>query len=602
MRLRCAATWLAVAYALVPVACGSSDDPASPNPPGDAPSAGANSNSNENDVGDSDGNSNASNTANENSNQTSNGNKNANNNGNTDPVEEPRSSTAPLVTLNGREVVVDGKPFSIKGVCWSPVPKGRGVDGIDFAGAVDQDAPMLAEAGINLVRTYSPITDTAVLDTLWENGIYVAMTVFNVTSETNATITSYVDAVKDHPAVLLWLVGNEWNYNLLYGSAGSISETVKALQRASAHIQTLDDRPVATVYGSLPSVSTITDLPDVDIWGLNVYSSISFFSLFTDWESRSSKPMFLAEYGADAYNAISGMVDVDSQAEATRALTLEIINADVRNGGVAFGGTIFEWNDEWWKAPGSNSVQDAGGIAPGGGPYPDNTFNEEFWGIVDIDRNPRPAYFRLQELYLNRVANSGFEAVTNDAPDAWLSFGAAFNPFEAIEYTEYSIQADGANIGPSSQSFVGFGGSQALKTVGRRYEDAGSVVRTLATVFQQFSSIPAGADLLLSGHFQITSIDPPTAEERAYLVIKCFNADFSQELCGAGGARSMFVTNLSAMDAWQELSVSVSDLPASVVVVQAGVEFEQCLSGTCQSADVGGSVYWDDLVFTWEQL
>merc|ERR1719450_1559576 len=152
--------------------------------------------------------------------------------------------------------------------------------------------------------------------------------------------------------------------------------------------------PIASVYGELPSVETIARLPEVQVWGINYYDMDSFSDLFDRWSARSSLPMFLGEYGADAYNALTGGIDEAAHAHATRRLTTEILDrSSVRAGGVCAGGLIFELTDEWWKDDaGSPHAQDIGGIAPGGGPYPDRTFNEEWWGLLTINRIPREAY------------------------------------------------------------------------------------------------------------------------------------------------------------------------------------------------------------------
>jgi hypothetical protein len=122
-------------------------------------------------------------------------------------------------------------------------------------------------------------------------------------------------------------------------------------------------------------------------------------------------------YGADAFNALPDVnsYDPQSQAAATVKLGTQIVEASTKRaarvlsssggdaalsavGGVLSGGFIFEWADEWWKADGRWEEQDTGGIAPGGGPFPDLTFNEEYWGLVDIDRNTRAAYTAYTDL------------------------------------------------------------------------------------------------------------------------------------------------------------------------------------------------------------
>jgi hypothetical protein len=142
-------------------------------------------------------------------------------------------------------------------------------------------------------------------------------------------------------------------------------------------------------------------MPEIDLWGINAYRGIGFGTLFSDWSMLSDKPMFLAEYGADAYNANTASYDPQSQEQAVVALTQEIaMNSRVFGDGPCVGGAVFEWADEWWKdSSGSAAQQDVGGIAPGGGPFPDQTFNEEWWGIVDIDRVPRPAYDGLSSVF-----------------------------------------------------------------------------------------------------------------------------------------------------------------------------------------------------------
>ena len=305
------------------------------------------------------------------------------------------------IRIDGRRIVVDGQPYHVRGVCWNPVPRGATHPaGLDYEGLAPVDVPLMEAAGINTVRTYEPLLDRAVLDRLWAAGIRVLDTVYPYGGDPASVVSARVEAVRDHPAILGWVLGNEWNYNGLYVDL-SHAESLARVNEAAALVKAADSsRPVVTVYGELPSAETVAAMPDIDVWGINAYRGIGFGDLLTVWAGRSEKPMFLAEYGADAYNTLTGSYDPESQATAVRALTEELLAASsaLTPDGVTLGGTLFEWSDEWWKA-GNPDVQDVGGAAPGGGPYPDQTFNEEFWGVVDVERATRPAYDELRALY-----------------------------------------------------------------------------------------------------------------------------------------------------------------------------------------------------------
>lgn len=330
---------------------------------------------------------------------------------NDEPQEAGASGIEPVggVSVVGREVYVNGAPFHIRGVNWNPVPKGAvHPEGLDYAGFADRDIALMQAAGINAVRTYERLEDHAVLDKLYAAGIYVFSTVYGWWQDDASVVTQRVDAAKEHPAIVAWVIGNEWNYNQLYSDGQlSLEQTRDRLKEVAALIKAADPtRPVSTIWGGTAGLGEMVDaMPEIDVWGINAYQGRDNASVFDAWQSISEKPMYLGEYGVDAWDSRGeGHENLAAHEEAVGALTQQLIdNYTDGSSGVALGGFIFEWSDEWWKdAAGSPAVQDKAGIVPegSGGPYPDGVFNEEYWGLVDIDRNPRPAYNALAELYL----------------------------------------------------------------------------------------------------------------------------------------------------------------------------------------------------------
>ena len=161
----------------------------------------------------------------------------------------------------------------------------------------------------------------------------------------------------------MWVVGNEWNYNGLYHGMSPAAARDRVRDVVNLIKDTDATRPVATIYGEMPDPLVICSLPNVDVWGLNV--SRDRLATFQWWQQRSRRPMFLSEYGADAYNSHVMSEDQASQAEATIVLTNQINANSTLQGGVCSGGAIFEFADEWHKdQSGDPNTHDTSGNAP----------------------------------------------------------------------------------------------------------------------------------------------------------------------------------------------------------------------------------------------
>ena len=118
------------------------------------------------------------------------------------------------VKIENNTMVVNGESFYMKGICYHPVKIGKTKRSFDN---LDDDIILMKEAGINTIRVYEPIDDINVLDKLANAGIKVVISFgynqkgkFDIVS---GTFINYVRKYKNHEAILMWELGNEYNYN-----------------------------------------------------------------------------------------------------------------------------------------------------------------------------------------------------------------------------------------------------------------------------------------------------------------------------------------------------------------------------------------------------
>jgi hypothetical protein len=351
------------------------------------------------------------------------------------------------------------------------------------------DIPLMKQMNVNTVRVYSdfgndPQSVMPILDEFYRNGIMIIMTV--AISQEEIINGKYLDTVrmyKDHPSILMWSLGNEWNlaYNLYYGYP-SVSAAAGATNQASLAIKAIDqNHPVSSCLGDrfddADPLNTIAQIgaacPDVDVWGINVYRGYSFGSLFTQWKSVTLKPFYLSEFGADsfrtenyavlngyqAYNT-AGFEDQHTQALTDVNLWNEISNnlSAAYPDSLCVGGIVHEFHDSLWKV--GNYGVSLGGLVNYNGPdgipntaddntsynaynsegflalgsQPDNIANEEYFGVVDADRTPKEVFGELRNCFQRAPALS----LGSVSPDSGTT---AVNFTYTVVYTDLDNEA-----------------------------------------------------------------------------------------------------------------------------------------------------------------
>lgn len=198
-----------------------------------------------------------------------------------------------LRTADGWQLQRDGKPFFVKGA--------GGTERLD----------LLAAAGANSVRTWGGDNLTPLLDEAHKNGLTVTVGIWlhhegdteKFSYDNPEMLKQQLDAVrkavlryKDHPAVLMWGIGNEME-GYKDGGKAAIWKNVNDAAKLAKELD--PNHPVMTVIAEMgdkriPSINQLC--PDVDIIGINSYAGAS--TIASRYAALNpQKPYIITEFG-----------------------------------------------------------------------------------------------------------------------------------------------------------------------------------------------------------------------------------------------------------------------------------------------------------------
>jgi hypothetical protein len=266
-------------------------------------------------------------------------------------LSPPADAPAAVVTANGFQVKLNGQPFVVKGMNYSPVPIGTAPSFVPYgdyfipyyANVWKPDVDKMRAANINVVKLYAGNPDLnagapgtggnwkAFLDYCYNGGnkpIYVVMfsyTQGNVIAQGGVGLDNYIreytELVKStvkHPAVFGYLIGNEIFGGVTQNSQfwTNFGKLIDAAQGAGLSqgqapflmTATNDEFTPQTSWPAIKLGEQSGKLRNLDSWCINIYRGPEFggagnsafaqyLALMNSFQPALKKPLIFGEWG-----------------------------------------------------------------------------------------------------------------------------------------------------------------------------------------------------------------------------------------------------------------------------------------------------------------
>ena len=296
----------------------------------------------------------------------------------------------------GWEMIVDGRPFYVKGVSWAVNPPGTShtfslwnESDATIRRVLDKDGELMQQAGINAIRVDSSIPKKWVEYIFNKYGIYTIIGdnldrwgssakgryyfptnyyIPGIREKISTRVRKFVNTYKDTSGVLMYLLG-DGNGDGLYWAGEDTQEIINTYgidpryRKANALFSLVEEiiaenkqedpyHPFGFLTNDLGWIEIINDkIPSMDFLACNMNRGMESGTAFwRDGREKIDRPLLIGSIGCDAWNAKTKQEDQYTQALWISTQWKDMYaNAYGKGYANSIGGIVNEWTDQWYK-------------------------------------------------------------------------------------------------------------------------------------------------------------------------------------------------------------------------------------------------------------